>query len=110
FRSRATPEVVFEYFTDPAKMVQWVGTDAALDARPGGSFRISVLPQTDVARGEFLEIDRPRRIVMSWGWESGPITPGSTRVEVDFVPDGDGTIVRLRHLGLDEAGRTSHGE
>src|SRR4029078_637948 len=36
----------------------------------------------------------PRRIVLTWGWDApGDATPpGASRVEVDFVPDGDGTI------------------
>jgi hypothetical protein len=28
------------------------------------------------------------------------VPPGSTTVEITLTPDGDGTILRLRHLGL----------
>ncbi len=35
-RVAATPERVFDYFTDPAKMVMWMGIEATLDPRPGG--------------------------------------------------------------------------
>jgi uncharacterized protein YndB with AHSA1/START domain len=83
-RIAARPEVVFRYFIDPARMVLWKGTEAALDARPGGVYRVNVTG-TDVALGEYLEIVPYSRIVFTWGWEQGPLTPGSTRVEVSFT-------------------------
>jgi uncharacterized protein YndB with AHSA1/START domain len=106
-RINARPEVVLAYFTDPVKMLQWKGTEAYLDARPGGVFRVNVTGG-EVARGEYLEVVPYSRIVFTWGWEEGPITPGSTTVEVLLVPDGDGTLLRLRHTGLDAEGQTSH--
>ena len=36
----ARPEVLFGYFTDPAMMVRWMGSEATLDPRPGGVCRI----------------------------------------------------------------------
>ena len=108
-RIEARPEVVFEFFTDPVKMVRWKGVDAMLDPRPGGTYRVNVTGR-EVARGEYLEIVPHSRIVITWGWEEGPIAPGSTRVEVDFVPDGDGTIVRLRHSGLTGEAALQHAQ
>jgi uncharacterized protein YndB with AHSA1/START domain len=101
-RIDASPEVVFQYFVDPARMVQWKGTDAALDARPAGIYRVSVTGR-DIARGEYLEVVPHSRIVFTWGWEGSPIPPGSTTVEVTLTPDGSGTLLRLRHLGLTDA-------
>jgi uncharacterized protein YndB with AHSA1/START domain len=106
-RIEARPETVFGFFTDPARMLQWMGVDAALDCRPGGSYRVNVTGR-ETAIGEYVEITPYERIVMTWGWDSGPITPGSTRVEIDFVPDGEATILHLRHFGLDAEGMTSH--
>jgi uncharacterized protein YndB with AHSA1/START domain len=108
-RIDARPETVFGFFTDPAKMVQWKGVDAALDARPGGVYRVSVTGR-ETAIGEYIEVTPYERIVFTWGWDSGPITPGSTRVEIDLIPDGDATILRLRHFGLDAEGRALHKE
>jgi uncharacterized protein YndB with AHSA1/START domain len=54
----------------------------------------------DIARGEYVEIVPHSRVVFTWGWENSPIPPGSTTVEISLTPDGDGTIVRLRHTGL----------
>lgn len=38
------------------------------------------------------------------------IPPGSTRVEVTLEPEGDGTLVRLRHFDLPEQAREMHGQ
>jgi uncharacterized protein YndB with AHSA1/START domain len=106
-RIEARPETVFAFFTDPARMLQWKGVDAALDPRPGGLYRVNVTGR-ETAIGEYLEVKPYERIVITWGWDSGPIPPGSTRVEIDFIPDGEATILRLRHLGLDAEGLASH--
>jgi len=106
-RIAAQPETVFQFFLDPAKMVLWKGTEAALDPRPGGTYRVNVTGH-EVARGEYVEIVPFTRIVFTWGWESGPVLPGSTTVEVSFVPDGNGTIVRLRHSGLSDEALQAH--
>ncbi|MGE0057583.1 MAG: SRPBCC domain-containing protein [Dehalococcoidia bacterium] len=98
-RIAARPEVVFSFFTDPAKMVLWKGMTAALDPRPGGIYRVNVTGR-DIASGNYTEITPFTRIVFTWGWENSPIPPGSTTVEVDLTPDGDGTLLRLRHRGL----------
>jgi uncharacterized protein YndB with AHSA1/START domain len=108
-RIAARPEVVFEFFTDPVKMVRWKGVDAMLDPRPGGTYRVNVTGK-EVALGEYVEIVPYSRIVLTWGWEEGPIAPGSTRVEVTFIPDGDGTILRLRHSGLSGEAALQHAE
>jgi uncharacterized protein YndB with AHSA1/START domain len=70
-----------------------------------------------IARGEFVEVDAPRRVVFTFGWEgqeagSGEhgVPPGSSRVEITLEPEGDGTLVRLRHLGLPEQAREIHGQ
>jgi uncharacterized protein YndB with AHSA1/START domain len=100
-RITARPETVFAYFTDPAKMIQWMGSEATLDPRPGGVCRISPSGHNTML-GEFVEVDPPRRIVFTWGWESELFAtpPQSTRVEVSLVPDGDETVVHLTHRRL----------
>ena len=37
---KAGPEVVFDYLVDPAKHVEWGGTEAVLDPRPGGIYQV----------------------------------------------------------------------
>jgi uncharacterized protein YndB with AHSA1/START domain len=92
---------VFEFFTDPAKMVQWMGTDATLDPRPGGVCRINPNGHA-VMSGEFVEVDPPHRLVFTWGWETELFgtPPQSTIVEVSLTPEGEETVVRLVHRRL----------
>ena len=101
-RVAASPDSVFEYFTDPAKMVKWMGTEATLDPRPGGVCRVNPSGQAAML-GEFVEVDRPRRIVFTWGWETAlfKTPPQSTLVEVSLTPDGGDTVVRLAHRRLE---------
>jgi uncharacterized protein YndB with AHSA1/START domain len=109
----ASPGTVFEFFTDPAKMVRWKGESATLDPRPGGIYRVEMNEQA-IAIGEYVELDPPNRIVFTWGWEGGYAStpPGSSTVEVTLTPDGDGTLVRLVHSRLstpDSAEAHGHG-
>jgi len=52
------------------------------------------------------------RIVFTWGFETGStlIPPGGSTVEVTFVLDRDGTIVRLVHKDLPAPARPNHSE
>lgn len=110
-RIAARPETVFPFLVDPAKMIQWAGGLATLDARPGGIYRLA---STDgwVQRGEFIEIVPNQRVVYSMGWEDegAPFAPGLSRVEISLIPDGEGTILRLRHFGVPAEHRESHGQ
>ena len=108
-RIAARPETVFSFFTDPAKIVRWKGRSAELDPRPGGSYRIDVNGR-DVMAGKYVEVTPYTRIVYTFGWDNpgNPIRPGSTTVEVTFVPDGHGTVVTLVHRGLPAPAREQH--
>lgn len=118
-RMNGSPEDVFPYFTDPAKHVIWQGTHAELDPRPGGVYLVEMTPVSRV-RGRYLEVDFPKRILLEWGVEAEPglpdvvytVPPSSTRVEITFTPEQDGTIVRVVHTGLahdEAAGFTTFG-
>lgn len=100
-RIAASPETVFEFFTDADRMIQWMGRSAELDARPGGVFRCDINGRA-IASGEFVEVDSPRRVVFTWGWEGDDpiVEPGSTTIEVQLEPDGEGTHLRLIHRDL----------
>jgi uncharacterized protein YndB with AHSA1/START domain len=95
----APPESVFPYITDPDKMVRWFGTKAEVEARAGGPYYVEVTPQAH-ARGEFVEIDPPHRVIFTFGWENHVVEPGSSTVEIELIPQGQSTLVRLTHRGL----------
>jgi uncharacterized protein YndB with AHSA1/START domain len=101
----ASPETVWEFLVDPEKAVRWMGELAEFDPRPGGRYRVQVL-SGNVARGEFVVLDPPHRLVWTWGWEPGSpstVAVGTTTIEIDLVPDGDGTLLRFAHRGLPSA-------
>jgi uncharacterized protein YndB with AHSA1/START domain len=109
-RITAPPEVVFPYFTDPALAVKWIADAAYLDAHPGGTLAIDV--RGNPARGEYVVVDPPRRVVFSRGSEDrSDFPPGSSTVEVVLRADGDETVVTLTHRDLPtEDHRRSHRE
>ena len=96
---KATPDVVFEYFTDPELIVKWLGLRANLDPQPNGVFFLDMGSVT--VRGTYLSVEPPRRLVFSWGIPGDDRLPaGSSTVEVVLTPDGEDTMVVLTHRGL----------
>jgi uncharacterized protein YndB with AHSA1/START domain len=98
-RIDARPTDVFPFLIDPALIVRWMGDWAQLDATPGGELALDIngVP----IRGEYLVVDPPHRVVFTWGVAgSETIAPGSTTVEIQLHPDGDGTRLELAHRDL----------
>ena len=106
-RIDAPPEAVFPYFTDPALIVTWMGDHADLDPQPGGVFAVDM--GTSPARGNYVAIEPPTRVVFTWGMPGNETMPaGSTTVEVILTADGDQTVVSLTHYGLADDDRPGH--
>lgn len=106
-RIAATPDEVFHYLVDPALIVEWIGTSARLDAQPGGVFALDV--DSYAARGTYLAVEPPNRVVFTWGVEGNDTLPaGSTMVEIRLVSDGDETVVELTHRDLPPEWRSPH--
>jgi uncharacterized protein YndB with AHSA1/START domain len=98
-RIGAPPADVFPYFVDPALMVQWIGEWADLHPEPGGTFALD-FAKTPV-RGEYVEVEPPRRVVFTWGVAGNDaLPPGSTTVEIVLTADGPDTVVELFHHNL----------
>ena len=106
-RIAAPPADVFPYLTDPALMIQWIGQWADLHPEPGGVFALDI-GKTPV-RGEYVEVDPPRRVVFTWGVPGrDSLPPGSSTVEVVLTEDGSGTVVELFHRDLPAAEVDGH--
>jgi uncharacterized protein YndB with AHSA1/START domain len=98
----APPEVVWRYFTDPDRMLRWLGP-ADLDPRAGGHLRAR-LADGPLVEGEYVELSPYERLVFTFGWAHTPgvpeLPPGSSRVEVTLERTEVGTTLRLRHTNL----------
>jgi uncharacterized protein YndB with AHSA1/START domain len=100
----AKPLTVWQLLVDPRQMIRWMGLSAVLDPRPGGTYRVEVIPGR-IASGQVVEVVAPRRLVHTWGWEDEETTvpAGSTTVTFELVPHDDGTLLRLTHSDLPHA-------
>lgn len=97
----APPSVVRNYFTDPALRARWLGVRSDL-GDVGERFEM-LSPNGMTAAGDVQEA-AANRVVFTWGWEGHPgVPPGSTLVEIDLIPERDGTRIRLTHSGLAES-------
>ena len=101
-RFDASPERLFEAWTEPNLASRWLFTTASseshsaeLDVRVGGKW--TIVDRRDGvdyrALGEYLEVDRPRRLVFSFGMPQ--FSPAFDRVVVEIAPDGQGSILTL---------------
>ncbi|HKD32338.1 MAG TPA: SRPBCC domain-containing protein [Gaiellaceae bacterium] len=99
----ASPQTVWELLVDPESTMRWMGQSATFDLRSGGEYRVEVIPG-HVASGEFVEIGPPRRLVHTFGWEGETgVPPGSSIIEYELIPSGDGTLLRFTHRDLPNA-------
>jgi uncharacterized protein YndB with AHSA1/START domain len=105
----ASPETVWQFLVDPDKAGTWMGKQSWSEPRVGGAYRVEVIPG-HIASGEYLEVDAPRRLVHTWGWEGeNPVQPGSTTIEYELTAEGEGTRLRFVHSGLPtEESKASH--
>ncbi|MGN6677097.1 MAG: SRPBCC family protein [Streptosporangiaceae bacterium] len=95
----APVEEVYRHLTDPAAMVRWMGQHAKLEPVPGGAFEVDIngVP----VRGHYLEVDPPRRVLVSWGVTgNSDLPPGATQVEFTLTHTAEGTRLRIVHRGL----------
>jgi uncharacterized protein YndB with AHSA1/START domain len=103
-RFNASPARVFDAWIDPERARKWLFATPTgamvrveIDARVGGSFIfVDRRDGEDVEHtGEYLEIDRPRRLVFTF--RVPKYSTESTRVLIDIVPREGGCELTLTH-------------
>lgn len=97
-------ERIFSLLTEPVEVAKWWGPrgyttpETELDLRLGGRYRFSMKPP-DGDRfhlsGEFLEINRPSRLVYTFCWEEPTPDDRETVVTLSLDAVGDATEVSL---------------
>lgn len=107
FRALASEEITQWWGSDDLyRTTQWVG-----DVRPGGTWRttgVSATGEPFAVGGEFLEVDAPRRLVMTWvpDWDGSNVTTVS--YELQAIPGGTRLTVRHTDFGARVDSCNSH--
>jgi uncharacterized protein YndB with AHSA1/START domain len=99
-------ERVFDAWLDPEKARRFLFATPTgkmvrvdIDARVGGSFVIVRRDEDDVEHvGSYLEIDRPSRLVFTFGVPK--YAKEVTRVTIELTPQGKGCELTLTHEGV----------
>ena len=103
----ASPEAVFDAWVTPATFAAWWGGSAAevpldtvsLDARPGGSWTATMILGPELQfhwRGEYVEVDRPNKLVLTTTFQPGDARELLTII-LTAVPGG--TEMRFSQTG-----------
>ena len=104
----ARPEIVFDALIEPEGLRMWIGPDdgpvliAESDGRVGGKFRLrfKMLDGSEhEARGEYLEVERPSKLAMTWQWQNHDDRTVS-RIEVTLRGVAQGTELTFTHSRL----------
>lgn len=111
----ATPEELFDAWTDPKQVAQWYGPEGFADSdihtfevKEGGVYSLTMNAPDGTKhklRGVFKEIDKPNKLVLTWQWENGEANDGmdmgvETLVTVEFKALGDKTEMHFVHSGF----------
>jgi uncharacterized protein YndB with AHSA1/START domain len=115
-RLEASPQAVYDAWTDPKKIVKWFGPDngpvehASVDVRVGGKytvmFRTEDGEQHQVS-GIYREVVPNEKLVFTWAWRSTP--ERESLVTILIKPDGAGSLLTLQHERFfDEKARDDH--
>ncbi len=124
----AAPALVFSCWTEPEHFATWFGEHGSsmpvdtvtMDPRPGGAWRAVMHvnepePMELVFYGEYVEVDPPRRVVMTLDDMSEAPDPNRKEfLTVDLVDLGGRTKMTFSqtggHLPADEYSRAMRGE
>lgn len=109
----APPETVFDAWVKSEMLIKWWGPEGFdvpahdLDARPGGQWHTTMRsPEGKLytASGIYRAIERPQRLVFTWGWDDEDGMRGhDTEVTVTFEPAPGGTRLLLLHQTFEDA-------
>ena len=105
----ASAEEVFDAWTSPEVLRRWFHSDrdwntptAEVELRIGGKVRVAMREpdRTEHAMGgEYTEIDRPRRLAMTWTFDDWP--EKQQMVELEITERDGRTTVVLINSGID---------
>jgi len=102
---KTTPERLWEAITDPEMRAKYsFGVRSESDWAEGSEYLSSVPGVIEIASGENLEVEPPRRLVQSFRalWSEGVKREGTSRVTWEIEPVGSSCRLRVTHDQLGE--------
>jgi len=107
----ATPDRIWAAWVEPDQMAHWLPDGVStpresisVDLRVGGKYTYTMINDETGATfptgGEYLELDAPRRLVMSWGNPTDSIEE-AMRITVALEPIGDRTRMTFNLQGAE---------
>ncbi len=106
----ADQPTVWKFLSDQTRFLAWMTfipgmpapAGSVFEPRPDGALRI-VFPNGGQAKGSVLELDPPRRLVFTWGYDPDVaktgLGPGATRAELTLESTAEGVHATLVHSG-----------
>ncbi len=109
---KTTPERLWEAITDPGMRAKYsFGVETRSDWTPGSSYKASApAAGIEIAEGENLEVDPPRRLVQSFNalWSDDVKAEGTSRITWEIEPVGDDSCQLI--VTHDQLREDAHGE
>ncbi len=102
---KTTPERLWEAITDPEMRAKYsFGVRTESDWTPGSSYKGGVPGVVEIAEGQNLEVDPPKRLVqtMTALWSDEVKSEGASRVTWEIEPVGDSCLLTVTHDQLPE--------
>ncbi|HXR61415.1 MAG TPA: SRPBCC family protein [Solirubrobacterales bacterium] len=102
---KTTPEKLWEAITSEAMRKRYsFGVGTVSDWTEGSEYRASVPGVVEIASGENLEVEPPRRLVQSFDalWSEDVRREGTSRVTWEIEPVGTSCRLRVTHDQLGE--------
>ena len=107
----ATPDRVWSAWIEPDQMAHWLPDGVStpresisVDLRVGGKYEYTMVNSETGEKfhtgGEYIELDAPRRLVMSWGNPSDSLED-AMRIAIDLEPLGDRTRMTFNLQGVE---------
>jgi uncharacterized protein YndB with AHSA1/START domain len=94
----ASPEMVWDALTEPEELAGWLGAEAEVDLRIGGTVRFR-WPEGTERRGLVIDVDPPHRLAFRWRElrpsSSGFVVTGATVVAFTLEAEGRHTRVTV---------------
>jgi uncharacterized protein YndB with AHSA1/START domain len=116
---QASPERVYEAWTNPELLQKWWGPegvtipDLTLDVREGGSWITTFHSDKmgkRVVSGKYISLEPPGRLVFTWGWLDNGKRGHETEVEIVLAKLNNGTKMTLtQKIFVETEHRDNHG-